>query len=208
MDSKLNFNQRRLMRELLNVITDDFQEGKSRAAIIEKLIEQGINPEVAGGMANEVYAEIIRMKKNEVMNKKVLRNAILGGIVAIVFGGILWKVIYSIFEYESPIMPALVGAICGYSILIFTNGKRGKSVQAMAILSTLLAMLFGKYLVFLPYFNVDNKSYTPLVIQESIRDFFWNLGFLVTWFDIVWVILASLVAWIILKPTKLRLPTG
>ena len=89
--------------------------------------------------------------------------------------------------------------LAGFAVVRFAGGAKGTPLQVVAVLSSLLGIVIGKYISFAYFFkqavadrfDVD-ISYFDSDIFASFRE---NLGDVFGGFDLVWAVLAVVTAW-------------
>jgi hypothetical protein len=115
---------------------------------------------------------------------------------AAVVGAVVWMLIVIVSDYEVGIVAWGIGALAGYAVLLATNGRRGFTLQAAAIVAAVIGILIGKYLTF--WWSVKDAVEA---LGLSTWDVFWDdLGAVFSWFDALWIGLAVITAWRILQP--------
>jgi len=73
---------------------------------------------------------------------------LLAGTAAAIAGGIAWGLVAKWTEYETGILALGIGFLTAFAIQRSTSGSRGPELQAIAVVTTLLGILIGKYLSF------------------------------------------------------------
>ena len=95
-------------------------------------------------------------------------QALLLGLLAAVVGCVLWYAIVVITNYELGIVAIAIGWLVGTAVMFGAGRKRGLILQIMAVLITLVALLFSEYLI-VRHFAVKHlteQGYTdPTAIQ-------------------------------------------
>jgi hypothetical protein len=97
--------------------------------------------------------------------------------------------------------------LCGTVVVLFSRGKRGRPLQIIAVLSSVLGILIGKYVAFSHYlkeaigneYGQDAASEITIFSSKAVEFFGENLRSLVGGFDILWIVFAVLTAWRIPK---------
>ena len=72
--------------------------------------------------------------------------AILLGIAAAVAGALIWYAIVALTNYQLGIAAVGVGYLVGLAVLFGAGKKRGPTLQVIAVVITLIAMVAGEYL--------------------------------------------------------------
>ena len=102
--------------------------------------------------------------------------ALLLGLVAAVVGCVLWYAVVVITNYELGIVAIAIGWLVGSAVSIGAGRKRGLILQIMAVLITLVALLFSEYLIVRHFVvrNLAEEGYTgiPLIMEPAVM---WEL---------------------------------
>ncbi|OQB27019.1 MAG: hypothetical protein BWY10_01694 [Chloroflexi bacterium ADurb.Bin180] len=99
-------------------------------------------------------------------------QALLLGLLAAVVGCVLWYAVVVITNYELGIVAIAIGWLIGTAVMFGAGRKRRRVLQIMAVLITLVALLFSEYLI-VRHFAVKHlteQGYTgiPLFLSPSI----------------------------------------
>lgn len=98
--------------------------------------------------------------------------ALLLGLLAAVVGCVLWYAVVVITNYELGIVAIAIGWLVGFAVMFGAGRKRGLVLQVMAVLITLVALLFSEYLIVRHFVvkNLAEEGYTgiPLFLAPSI----------------------------------------
>ncbi|HOU24209.1 MAG TPA: hypothetical protein PKW05_13785 [Anaerolineae bacterium] len=99
-------------------------------------------------------------------------QALLLGLLAAVVGCVLWYAVVVITNYELGIVAIAIGWLVGTAVMFGAGRKRGLILQIMAVLITLVALLFSEYLIVRHFVvkNLAEEGYTriPLILPPSI----------------------------------------
>lgn len=115
--------------------------------------------------------------KAEAMFDEESRNprvplALLLGLLAAAVGCLLWYAVVVITNYELGIVAIAIGWLVGIAVMFGAGRKRGLVLQLMAVLITLVALLFSEYLIVRHFVvkNLATEGYTgiPLFLSPSI----------------------------------------
>ena len=132
---------------------------------------------------------------------------VLGGGLAALVGGSLWGLIVILTGHVIGYMALGIGLLSGYAVVLFARGKKGLPYQVIAVLSSVLGIAIGKYAIF---FHFSKKAVASrygeavaanlsLFSDKVLQIFFWNIGSMLSPYDILWVFLAVITAWRIPK---------
>ena len=151
-------------------------------------------------------AEIEEAIEEEKAGVPGLPLAIAGGAAGAILGGILWAVVAVVTDYEVGYVAIAVGALAGWGVVLSCGGKKGQTLQIVAVACSGLGLLLGKYFTVA---HVLRSSFPDLELSwfdSRIREiFFENIGEFIGGYDVLWLILALAIAWKIPAPTKLRM---
>jgi hypothetical protein len=141
-------------------------------------------------------------------DRGTLIKALPAALVAAVAGGVLWGLIVKWSDYEVGFVAWGIGFLVGMAVLTATGGRRGLPLQAIAIISSLLGILLGKYLSYAWVLQEVAEEETGGALEISIFsrdmvDFFReDLSEVFGWIDLLWVALAVITAWRVLAPEE------
>ena len=132
-----------------------------------------------------------------------LMMGIVGGLVAALVGGFIWAMIAIVTDYEVGIVAIGIGVLTGFAVVIVSGGGTGILFQLVAVVSSVLGVLFGKYYIFVHYvkefmegeYGAEAADSISLFAADTIDLFVENAGDLFGGYDILWVILAVVAAW-------------
>jgi len=130
-----------------------------------------------------------------------------GSLVAAVVGGFLWGLIVILSEYEIGIAAWGIGFLAGFAVVRFAGGAKGMPLQVVAVVSSLLGIVIGKYISYAYFFKqaVSDRfdvdiSYLDSEIFRAFRE---NLTDVFGGFDLLWAALAVMTAWRLTRPSGL-----
>jgi hypothetical protein len=124
---------------------------------------------------------------------------IIGGLIAAILGGVVWAVVAAMTEYEVGLIAILVGVLCGYAVVLFSNKQIATVHKIIAVVFALVGILLGKYLTVV-YFTSElftDVSVLTLVFDgemisaftETIKEYFSEPT------DWLFIVLAIVSAW-------------
>jgi len=194
-------------------IVEQIKSGIDDTAIIQSLVEMGVDRNDARKLVQEIHRGAIEVAEQQQFTSEAILPVLIGAVLAAIISGFIWGWIVAATEYEIGFMALGVGAITGYAVVLFSKGKRGTPLQIIAVLASILGIIIGKYFIFLNILKEEvTKEYgaevaanIPVISGDTIDFFFENLELLVSGFDIVWIILAVITAWGIPKGIGIKL---
>ncbi|MBC7645006.1 MAG: hypothetical protein H7123_07755 [Thermoleophilia bacterium] len=129
----------------------------------------------------------------------VLRGA-AGAVVAAVVAGVAWGAIVWQTNYEIGFAAIGVGFLVGKAMAIVTGNKRGRQLQVIAVLASVLGILVGKYMTV--YFVLRDQGADIKLVDSRLMQFIKeNPGSVFSLIDIVFFVIAVLYAARQLEPT-------
>lgn len=164
----------------------------------------GIEESEAGRIAQPTSAYI---PKGPDSGQPGILPALFGGGLAAAVGGSIWSLIVILTGHVIGYMALGIGLLCGYAVVLFSRGEKGRPLQVVAILSSVLGIAIGKYATFF-YFvkKAVAKQHGEAVAanvsflsEKVLQVFVHNIGSRLSGFDILWVLLAVITAWRIPK---------
>ena len=159
-------------------------------------------------MTGTIYDEIAAAVQKEQYTGSALMPGLVGGLFGAVIGGGVWAAIVVLTDYEIGIIAWGIGALCGFAVVWFAKGRKGPPLQMVAVATSVLGIVIGKYLTFYyflreamltEYAEQDLEGFS-VVSMEVIRYFIESAPELLSGYDILWVVLAVITAW--------RIPQG
>jgi len=180
-------------------VAEEMRAGKDQETISSMLETRGLDRSQARRLVDTVYPQIGRVAEAERYTPSALGPGIAGGLLAALVGGFLWGLIVIVTDYEIGVAAWGIGFLAGFAVVRFAGGAKGTPLQVVAVLSSLLGIVIGKYISFAYFFkqavadrfDVD-ISYFDSDIFASFRE---NLGDVFGGFDLVWAVLAVVTAW-------------
>ena len=132
------------------------------------------------------------------MDEQRVALAVPAALLAALAGGVAWGLIVKWTGYEVGIVAWGIGFLTGNAVVLATRGGRGRTLQAIAILTALLGILLGKYLSYA--FQIQDEAREAGVsiglFSEDMRSFFRDdLDKVFGLFDLLWVGFAVYTAW-------------
>jgi hypothetical protein len=129
------------------------------------------------------------------------------GLAAAVAGGIAWGLIVKWSDYEIGFVAWGIGFLAAMAVLLASGGRKGRPLQAIAIVAVLIGILLGKYLSFaLIVQDAASDQGVELALfggemRQAFRD---ELDTVFALWDLLWIGLAVVTAWRILEPEEAR----
>lgn len=149
----------------------------------------------------------------QAMPLRILQGAV-GGLLGAIVGGLVWGLIIQITDYELGIVAWGIGLLCGWVVGYFSFSGRGIIFQLIAVFSSVLGILIGKYYFFFITLKVIiSEDYGAEVAAEipifDLEVFGIFTDFLVEMFsiyDVIFPALAIYSAWRMLRKDPLISP--
>lgn len=194
-------------------IFSQMKEGASKSTIIKNLIKMGIDENKAPTLCERIHGQIMETVKKEQFTSTNLVTAAVGGVLAAAVCGVLWGLIVITTEYEIGYMAWAVGFAAGFAVLLFSGGKRGIPLQVIAVASSVLGIIIGKYLTFFYYLREmieqehgqEAASNLSVLSTDVMQFFFANIISMSHPMDLLWIIFAVATAWRIPKGSGIQL---
>jgi hypothetical protein len=189
------------------LIGEQMRAGTDQETIASMLEERGVEPTQARALVDTVYTRYARVAEEERYTPSALGPGIAGGLVGALVGGLAWGLLVILTEYEIGIAAWGIGFVAGFAVVRFAGGAKGTPLQIVAVLSSLLGIVLGKYISYAYFFkqavadrfNVD-ISYFDSEIFRAFRE---NLTDIFGGFDLLWAALAVMTAWRLTRPSEL-----
>ena len=195
-------------------VLDQMKAGASKARIVDRAVEMGLERDDAEEAVGTFYDTIMETAREQQMVGGDLLRGICGGIAAAVVGGVIWGVIVIATGYEVGYVAWGLGLLAGITVVLATRGKRGVPLQIVALASSAMGILIGKYVIFYHFLKkaVEEEMGAAVARELSVFSvsvmslFFQSVGLLLSGFDVLWVVLAVLTAWRIPKGLGIQVP--
>ncbi len=201
------------LAQLSDFVVDQIMMGSEKASIYDTLVEMGAGKQIAKQFVDEVHSHVLESAKKEQPTTGLIIAASIGSLIAALIGGVLWGFLVNATGYEIGFMAWAVGVMCGFASMWSAKGRKGRAIQTIAIVSSLIGIIVGKYVTFfyllrdvvIGKYGVDAASKIAVLSWKAIYSFITNLGAVVSWLDILWVGLAIFAAWEIPKGLGIKI---
>jgi len=199
--------------DLEGIITEKLESGERRMEVVRALMQSGMTDAEALQIVERVFSQVKKTAGDEKVSSGALVPAILGGLLAAIVGGAIWGGIAIWTGKEIGYVALGVGFLCGTGVVLFTGGKKGAPLQAIAVVASILGIMIGKYVDF---FNVvkgitaeergaEAVATMSLFSMEMVQFFGENITAMASGFDALWIVLAVYMAWSIPKASGLKI---
>jgi len=187
------------------LVAEQMRAGTDQETIAAMLEDRGLDRVQARGFVDTVYPQLARVAEEERYTGSALGPGIAGGLIAAVVGGFLWGLIVILSEYEIGIAAWGIGFIVGFGVVRFAGGAKGTPLQVVAVVSSVLGIVIGKYISYAYFFKQAVSDRFDVDISyfdsEIFRAFRENLGDVFGGFDLIWAGLAVVTAWKLTRPS-------
>lgn len=187
------------------LVAEQMRAGTDQATIAAMLEDRGLDRVQARSFVDTVYPQLARVAEEERFTGSALGPGIAGGLIAAVVGGFLWGLIVILSEYEIGIAAWGIGFIVGFGVVRFAGGAKGTPLQVVAVVSSVLGIVIGKYISYAYFFKQAVSDRFDVDISyfdsEIFRAFRENLGDVFGGFDLIWAGLAVVTAWQLTRPS-------
>jgi hypothetical protein len=189
------------------LIAEQMRAGTDQETIAAMLEDRGLDRVRARGLVDTLYPQLARVAEEERYTGSALGPGIAGGLIAAVVGGFLWGLIVILSEYEVGIAAWGIGFVAGFGVVRFAGGAKGTPLQVVAVVSSLLGIVLGKYISYAYFFKQAVSERFDVDISyldsEIFRAFRENLSNVFGGFDLLWAALAVMTAWRLTRPSGL-----
>ena len=186
-------------------IAEQIRAGTDPETIAAMLEDRGLDRVQARGLVDTVYPRLARVVEEERYKGSALGPGIAGGLIAAVVGGFIWGLIVILTEYEIGIAAWGIGFLAGFGVVRFAGGAKGTPLQVVAVVSSVLGIVIGKYISYAYFFKQAVSDRFDVDISyfdsEIFRAFRENLGDVFGGFDLIWAGFAVVTAWQLTRPT-------
>ncbi|MCK4573934.1 MAG: hypothetical protein KAU36_06165 [candidate division Zixibacteria bacterium] len=208
--------ERQFYGKVTAIVIEQMKKGAGKRAIARELARIGIDEREAIELVEPIYEGTLKLARKEQYTSDALQPALFGGLLAAAVGGTLWGSLIVFTGYEVGFIAWTLGLISGYVVVWITHGKKGTPLQFIAVVSSILAILIGKYLSF---YHLTRQSLmedagkeaaegVSFFSEELFNAFVNNFPDQVSSSDVIWVSLAIVTAWSIPRAMGIKLPEG
>jgi hypothetical protein len=193
-------------------VVEQMKAGADEATIVAMLEQRGVERGEAQELVSRVYPDVMRAAEAEQYSSEALLPAVAGGVLAALVGGIVWGLIVIVSDYEVGIVAWGIGLLAGFLVVRFAGGRKGVPLQAIAIVSSVVGIVIGKYIAYVYFLKefvreqigdeaADDISYFDGDVISLFRD---DLGDIFGGYDLLWAALAVFTAWRMARPLGIR----
>jgi len=206
-------SQKEALEKLYAFVIEQMKAGADKSTISQKLVEMGVDRNNAAQVVETIHAQVVKAAEEEQLMDSSILPALFGGGLAAVVGGVIWGLIVIATGYVIGFMAWGIGWLAGFSVVLFSKGRKGVPLQVIAVLSSVFGIVIGKYFTFFHYlkeevtkkYGAEAASNLSIFSERVIQFFIDNIGSMLSGFDILWVILAVITAWRIPKGIGIKL---
>jgi hypothetical protein len=193
-------------------VAEQMKAGADEDAIVAMLQERGVERGEAQQLVGSVYPELMRAAEAEQFSSQALMPALAGGLLAAIVGGVVWGLIVILTDYEVGFVAWGIGFLAGFLVVRFAGGRKGVPLQAIAIVSSLVGIVLGKYIAYVYLLKeavreqvsdeaADSISYFDGDVMSAFREDFSDIF---SGYDLLWAGLAIFTAWRLARPSGIR----
>jgi hypothetical protein len=203
MSSNATQSQKDALGKLSAFVLEQMRAGVDTATISQKLVATGVGSSDAAQLVEKIHYEATKKAREEQFEAGTVVPALLGGGLAAAVGGSIWALIVIATGYEIGFVAWGIGILTGLGVVLCSNGQRGLPLQAIAVFTSVLGVVVGKYVTFFYFlrnaverkFGVDAASHVGLFSEKAMDSFSQNIVSMLSPFDLLWVVLAVMTAW-------------
>lgn len=197
-------------QEKINLIVQNIftsvQKGYSKSDAATALVSSEIGIDEAREYVNTYYDLIVKQIESTTIKRETLVQAVVAGLLSSIISALIWMGIVVVTDREIGYVALGLGWLVGLAIKFGTGGKVGMKLQVIAAGFSLFGIFIAKYFTFY-YFVLKSASleemtgFLPKLMGAFLilPVFFENIGSMLSFYDILWVVLAASTAWSTLK---------
>jgi hypothetical protein len=198
-------------QELVQFIVGKLKSGIPKSGVVKLVVEKGFTQEVAQNLVDSVESAASEIGKTEAFSSESVAPAIIVGLIVAIVGGAIWGGVVIGTGYEIGYLAWGLGGLAGYGVVLAARGQKGLVLQIIAVASSLVGILIGKYASFFYFlkqgvvekYGADAAQTISLFSPKVFSAFMEVLPRILSGHDALWVILAVITAWRIPKPAGL-----
>ena len=202
--------------QLFQFVAGEMKAGTDKSGIAAKLQEQGMDRTESEQLVDTVYRQVAEAVKQEAFSPASLIPALVGGVVAALIGGAVWAGIVVLTDYEVGFIAWGIGALCGFAVVMASNGRKGVPLQIVAVATAMLGIVIGKYFSFYHFLKqylaeeegAEAAQQVSLFSMGLVQYFVQTLPGMLGLYDVLFFGLAILTAWGIPRGSGIKVPSG
>ncbi len=171
--------------------------------IQQALVEQGLSRSRAAYLVEHTQASLQQAAAAEQISGRSLVLGALGGLAAAAVGAAIWAWLTVATDSEFGAVAWGIGGLCGFAVMLLAKPARGRALQVVAVLASVLGIVGGKYGTFYMLAKeyaaqeagAEAAAEIQLLSPELISMFFGSIAEWFSAFDLLWVGLAVITAW-------------
>ncbi len=200
------YHQDKAAEELSAYVLTRMKQGKDKNSIVAELKADGAVHEEADRVVAKMYDAIMESARQEQFTSDSWQPALVGGLGAAILGGVVWGLVIIFTGFESGIVAWLLGWLCGWAVVKLTGGKKGIQAQGVAVASSVLGILIGKYIAFFNSWSASATEEVSYFSSDAIEEFFLYLVDIVEPFDLLFLAAAVYTAWSLTRGLGVKVP--
>lgn len=136
---------------------------------------------------------IEEVNENHNLTSAQLIRGSIGALVGALIGASVWAAVSILTDYEIGYLAILIGILAGFGAKILATPGSGIPLQFSASLAALIGLIIGKYAAVAYIIKEEYKySYFSSETFTLIQN---NIGTLVKFYDLIWILVAIVAAW-------------
>jgi len=201
-------------QQVIQFVVQQMKAGMDKAAIAGKLQAMGMDVMDSRRVVDSVHGEMMNMAEAQRITSGSLLSGTVGGVLAAVVSGALWAIIVRLTDYEIGFMAWGLGLAVGAGVALFARGRRGRSLQVIAVGASVFGIVIAKYFIFvyflqqtvLKQFGPESAARVAYFSTKVMQLFLSSLTAMLSPYDALWVLLAVATAWKIPQGLGIRAP--
>lgn len=201
-------------QQVVQFVVQQMKAGLDKAAIAGKLQVMGMDAIDSRRVVESVHGEMMQVAEAQRVTSGSMLSGTIGGVLAAVVAGALWAIIVRLTDYEIGFMAWGLGLAVGVGVALFARGRRGRSLQIIAVGASVFGIVVAKYFIFvyllqqtvLKQYGPESAARVAYFSTKVIQLFFSSLTAMVSPYDALWVLLAVVTAWKIPQGLGIRAP--
>ncbi|HEY70156.1 MAG TPA: hypothetical protein G4O08_06190 [Anaerolineae bacterium] len=185
-------------------IATQIKRRKSKSSIVSGLVDSGMDPLKAKKLVEDVLREMYEQAEKERTDWVALSLSIPAGFLASAIGGSIWGAMILLAGLKADYMTLGVGLLTGLGVVFF-SGQRGIPYQIVSALLSLVGITIGQYMSFFALVKASvDEVYGPVIADQVrylnfdfLRFFLDSLPGIIDRYDVVWLGLAMVIAFLI-----------
>ena len=173
---------------VLALITERIRQGMPKEAVVQELVGQGMEPTQAQQWVDAIFEEA----RKQTLTGGAVAGALIAGGVAAVISAAAWIALVMLTDRELGLVAWAIGGLVGFAVSLASGKRRGRPLQIIAAIWAFLGVAIAKGIMFALVSLGAEPGQNPVTMVFG-------------GYDVLWVALAVITAWNMLRPAGMKI---